>query len=169
MSAMTTPPDAVPVLAMAGISKRFGATRALDDVARELERGEVHALVGENGAGKSTLIKVMTGIHQPDEGVILVDGEPVVLRGSADAQKRGIAAIYQEPLVFPDLTLAENIFISHRTRGRSSAGGRWWPRPRQSCLASTSTSTLAYPRRGSRWPPSRRSRSPRPSRSMCVC
>ena len=109
--------DAAPVLAMAGISKRFGATRALDNVALELERGEVHALVGENGAGKSTLIKVMTGIHQPDDGDIVVDGESVVLRNSADAQRRGIAAIYQEPLVFPDLTVAENIFISHQDLG----------------------------------------------------
>jgi rhamnose transport system ATP-binding protein len=107
-----------PVLAMDGISKRFGATRALEDVSLGLQRGEVHALVGENGAGKSTLIKVMTGIHQPDEGTILVDGEPVVVRSAADAQRLGIAAIYQEPLVFPDLTVAENIFIGHQDQGR---------------------------------------------------
>jgi ABC-type branched-subunit amino acid transport system ATPase component len=102
---------------MTGISKRFGATRALDDVSLDLERGEVHALVGENGAGKSTLIKVMTGIHQPDEGVIFVDGEPVVVHNAAEAQKLGIAAIYQEPLVFPDLSVAENIFIGRQDLG----------------------------------------------------
>ena len=103
---------------MHGISKRFGATRALDDVALELRRGEVHALVGENGAGKSTLIKIMTGVHAPDEGEMLVDGQPVTLRNAADAQARGIAAIYQEPLIFPDLNVAENIFIGHRDQGR---------------------------------------------------
>ena len=106
------------LLAMRGISKRFGATRALDDVSLDLRRGEVHALVGENGAGKSTLIKVMTGVHAPDEGEILVDGEPAALRSAADAQRLGIAAIYQEPLIFPDLSVAENIFIGHRDMGR---------------------------------------------------
>jgi rhamnose transport system ATP-binding protein len=110
--------DAVPVLAMRGITKRFGATVALDDVALDLHRGEVHALVGENGAGKSTLIKVMTGVHPPDAGTVQVDGEPVALRNAADAQARGIAAIFQEPLIFPDLSVGENIFISHRDQGR---------------------------------------------------
>jgi rhamnose transport system ATP-binding protein len=107
-----------PVLAMRGISKRFGATRALDGVSLDLRGGEVHALVGENGAGKSTLIKVMTGVHQPDEGTVLVDGEPATLHSAADAQARGIAAIFQEPLIFPDLSVAENIFIGHRDQGR---------------------------------------------------
>jgi rhamnose transport system ATP-binding protein len=107
-----------PVLEMRGISKRFGATVALDDVGLALRAGEVHALVGENGAGKSTLIKVMTGIHAPDAGSIVVDGDEVTLRSAADAQRRGIAAIYQEPLIFPDLTVAENIFIGHQDRGR---------------------------------------------------
>ncbi|HEY7073600.1 MAG TPA: sugar ABC transporter ATP-binding protein [Acidimicrobiales bacterium] len=110
--------DPPPVLAMRAISKRFGATRALDGVSLDLRAGEVHALVGENGAGKSTLIKVMTGVHQPDEGAVLVDGEPVTLHSAADAQARGIAAIFQEPLIFPDLSVAENIFIGHRDQGR---------------------------------------------------
>src|SRR5262245_52473070 len=103
---------------MRGISKRFGATRALEDVSLDLHRGEVHALVGENGAGKSTLIKVMTGVHAPDAGEVLVDGEPVALRSAADAQRLGIAAVYQEPLIFPELSVAENIFICHRDLGR---------------------------------------------------
>jgi rhamnose transport system ATP-binding protein len=109
---------ATPVLAMRGISKRFGATLALDDVSLDLRPGEVHALVGENGAGKSTLIKVMTGVHPPDRGEVLVDGDPVTLHSAADAQARGIAAIFQEPLIFPDLSVAENIFIGHRDQGR---------------------------------------------------
>jgi rhamnose transport system ATP-binding protein len=87
-------------------------------VSLDLRRGEVHALVGENGAGKSTLIKVMTGVHQPDEGTVEVDGEPVTLHNAADAQARGIAAIFQEPLIFPDLSVAENLFIGHRDQGR---------------------------------------------------
>ena len=106
-----------PVLAMRGISKRFGATLALDAVSLDLRQGEVHALVGENGAGKSTLIKVMTGVHVPDAGEVLVDGEAVALRSAADAQARGIAAVFQEPLIFPDLSVAENIFIGHQDQG----------------------------------------------------
>jgi rhamnose transport system ATP-binding protein len=102
---------------MRHISKRFGATQALDDVSLPVYAGEVHALIGENGAGKSTLIKIMTGIHQPDQGEILLDRKSVQIRNSAEAQDHGIAAIYQEPMVFPDLNVAENIFISHRDRG----------------------------------------------------
>ena len=99
------------------ISKRFGATQALDDVDLTLYPGEVHALIGENGAGKSTLIKIMTGIYQPDQGEILLDSQPIHVHNSQDAQAYGIAAIYQEPMVFPDLNVAENIFISHRDFG----------------------------------------------------
>ena len=103
---------------MAGISKRFGATQALEDVSLVLYPGEIHALVGENGAGKSTLIKIITGIHAADHGVVTVDGEEAAPRNSAEAQLLGIGAIYQEPLIFPDLSVAENIFIGHQDRGR---------------------------------------------------
>lgn len=102
---------------MRGISKSFDATQALEDVSLTLFPGEVHTLLGENGAGKSTLIKIMTGIHQPDHGEILLDGRPIKINNTAQAQELGIAAIYQEPLVFPDLNVAENIFISHQKRG----------------------------------------------------
>jgi rhamnose transport system ATP-binding protein len=102
---------------MQHISKRFDATQALEDVSLALYPGEVHALIGENGAGKSTLIKIMTGVHRPDTGTILLDGKPVQISNSQEAQTLGIAAIYQEPMVFPDLNVAENIFISHRNRG----------------------------------------------------
>ncbi|MGH9211409.1 MAG: sugar ABC transporter ATP-binding protein [Acidimicrobiales bacterium] len=115
---MGVPDAGNPVLALDGISKRFGATEALVDVGLELRPGEVHAVVGENGAGKSTLIKVVTGIHQPDQGSVVVDGEATTVHGAADAQRLGIAAIYQEPLIFPDLNVAENIFIGHRDQGR---------------------------------------------------
>lgn len=104
------------MLEMRGISKRFDTTQALEDVSLSLYPGEIHALLGENGAGKSTLIKIMTGVHLPDRGEILLDGKPVSLTNPIQAQTYGIAAIYQEPMVFPDLTVAENIFITHRTR-----------------------------------------------------
>ena len=107
-----------PVLEMVRVSKQFGATLALDDVSLELQRGEIHALLGENGAGKSTLIKIMTGVQRQDSGEIRIDGTPVRVASSQDAQRLGVAAIYQEPMIFPDLSVAENIFIGHRDRGK---------------------------------------------------
>jgi rhamnose transport system ATP-binding protein len=109
--------DAPPLLEMRDIAKRFGATQALASVSLSLRAGEIHALLGENGAGKSTLIKIMTGVHQPDSGEILLGGQSITIRNSAEAQRHGIAAIYQEPLLFPDLNVAENIFIGHQGRG----------------------------------------------------
>lgn len=106
------------ILEMRHISRAFGSTQALADVSIELRGGEIHALLGENGAGKSTLIKIMTGVQQQDAGDILIDGEPVRIASSQDAQRLGVAAIYQEPMTFPDLSVAENIFIGHRDRGR---------------------------------------------------
>ncbi|MGW4661438.1 ATP-binding cassette domain-containing protein, partial [Streptomyces sp. NPDC004279] len=115
---MTHPSDAgpSPVLALKGISKSFGAVRALRDVSLELFPGEVHALAGENGAGKSTLIKTLAGVHRPDAGQVLLDGEPVVFHGPGDARDAGIAVIYQEPTLFPDLSIAENIFMGRRPK-----------------------------------------------------
>lgn len=106
-----------PVLDLSNVCKSFAATQALKDMNLAIEPGEIHAIVGENGAGKSTLIKIMTGVHQPDSGTIQVDGQPVTLRSTQEAQSHGIAAIYQEPMVFPDLDVAENIFISNRAEG----------------------------------------------------
>jgi rhamnose transport system ATP-binding protein len=106
-----------PVLEMRAISKRFDSTQALDAVSLTLYPGEVHALLGENGAGKSTLIKIMTGLYAPDQGELLLDGKSIIIRNSVEAQTHGIAAIYQEPVIFPDLNVAENIFIGHRQRG----------------------------------------------------
>ena len=106
-----------PLLSLSHISKRFGSTQALDDVSLDFYPGEVHALLGENGAGKSTLIKIMTGVYDADNGRILLNGSEISVRHSIEAQKYGIAAIHQEPMIFPDLNVAENIFISHRNRG----------------------------------------------------
>lgn len=107
-----------PTLALRSVSKSFGMTAALTDMTLELLAGEVHAIVGENGAGKSTMIKIMTGIHQPDAGGVEIDGAPVLLQGSKAARLKGVAAVYQEPMVFPDLDVTENIFIS-------STGSLW--------------------------------------------
>ena len=106
-----------PVLELKHVSKSFAMTAALSDMSWQIQPGEVHAVVGENGAGKSTLIKIITGVHQPDTGEILVDGKRVTIRNTQNAQQLGIAAIFQEPMVFPDLDVAENIFISHRQLG----------------------------------------------------
>jgi len=114
-----TPPDQeprVPVLALVGVSKSFGAVRALRSVSLELHAGEAHALAGENGAGKSTLIKVLAGVHRPDEGTVLLDGSPVEFSGPADARDAGVAVIYQEPTLFPDLSVAENIFMGRQPK-----------------------------------------------------
>ena len=108
---------AAPVLEVSGLSKRFDMTQALADVSLALHPGEIHALVGENGAGKSTLIKILTGVEQGDEGEVRVEGRTVHLANAQEAQACGLAAIYQEPLVFPDLDVAENIFITHREQG----------------------------------------------------
>ncbi len=113
-----------PVLELRSVSKSFAATRALKDMSLAILPGEVHAIVGENGAGKSTLIKIMTGVHRPDAGELRIDGRPVVLRSPQEAQAAGVAAIYQEPMVFPDLNVAENIFISNRAEGAIMR----WPR-----------------------------------------
>ncbi|MEO8668864.1 MAG: sugar ABC transporter ATP-binding protein [Bauldia sp.] len=112
------------VLEIRNVAKRFAATQALEDVSLVLYPGEIHALLGENGAGKSTLIKIITGVHQPDRGEILLAGAPVQIRSAAEAQRLGIAAIYQEPLLFPDLNVAENIFVSHQDRGEVVGWGR---------------------------------------------
>src|SRR5437899_8485692 len=111
-------PPRAPILEIRGVSKRFGSTQALDDVSLALRAGEIHALLGENGAGKSTLIKIMTGVVQPGGGDVFVDGRQVRVGSALEAQALGIAAVYQEPMIFPDLSVAENIFISHRDRGR---------------------------------------------------
>ncbi len=100
------------LLKLAGITKSFGAVRALKGVSFDLRAGEVHALLGENGAGKSTLIKVITGAHQPDDGAIGIDDEVVERLTPSSAHARGIAAIYQQPALFPDLSVAENIALA---------------------------------------------------------
>src|SRR5690606_10083336 len=114
--------SAPPTLALVNVSKSFGAVRALQDVTLELHAGEVHALAGENGAGKSTVVKTFAGVHRPDAGEVRVDGEPVAFQSPADAQAAGVAVIYQEPPLFPDLSVAENIFMGRQPRARGFGG-----------------------------------------------
>jgi len=100
-----------PLLDLRHVAKSFGGARALRGVDFDLHAGEVHALLGENGAGKSTLIKIVTGAHQPDRGVLTVAGEVVSALTPSAAHRLGIACIYQQPALFPDLTVAENIAL----------------------------------------------------------
>src|SRR3954469_3062917 len=99
------------LLAVTGIAKSFAGVHALKGVSFDLRPGEVHALVGENGAGKSTLIKVITGAHAPDSGTIEIRGEVVRHLSPSQARARGVAAIYQQPALFGDLSVAENIAL----------------------------------------------------------
>jgi len=108
------------LLALRGIGKRFGASRALTGVDFSLARGEIHALCGENGAGKSTLMNIIDGIHQPDEGEITLDGRQVVIDGPAHAMRLGIGLVHQEIALCADATVAENIFMPEINAGRQA-------------------------------------------------
>jgi L-arabinose transport system ATP-binding protein len=99
------------ILAVRGVSKRFGVVQALEDVSLEIPPGEILALVGENGAGKSTLVRILEGVHQPDQGSVEVGGAPQALRSPRDAHERGIRVIHQEPDIIADLSIAENLFL----------------------------------------------------------
>jgi rhamnose transport system ATP-binding protein len=103
-----------PLLVLERATKSFGPVKALLDAEITLFPGEAHALVGENGAGKSTLVKILAGVHQPDSGALLIDGEPTVFTGPGAARDAGVSIIYQEPTLFPDLTVAENIYIGQQ-------------------------------------------------------
>jgi rhamnose transport system ATP-binding protein len=112
--------DTQPILSVRGIGKSFGRAQVLHNIDLDLYRGEVHTLVGENGAGKSTLTRIISGLYPADEGGITLDGKVVSIPSPAAAQHMGIALIHQEPLSFPDLDVAENIFIGRQPQ---TAGG----------------------------------------------
>src|SRR5437660_2385957 len=107
-----------PIVELSGIAKHFGGVQALRGVDFSLFPGEVHALVGENGAGKSTLVKILAGIYRPDAWIVKVGGELVELRSPTQAQAFGIAVVQQEPMMFPDLDVAENVFMGRHPRDR---------------------------------------------------
>ncbi len=108
-----------PVLALRGVSKRFGAVQALTDVDLEISQGEVLALVGDNGAGKSTLVKTVAGVHPIDEGVIQWQGRPVQIHRSHDAQDLGIATVYQDLALCDNLDVVANLFLGNEIRSAS--------------------------------------------------
>ena len=107
------------ILELRNISKSFSGVEVLHNVHFSLREGEIHALLGENGAGKSTLVKLITGFHQPSSGEIYLDGNPVTFNDTRDSRDVGIAAIYQELSLFPDLDVAENIFIGRQPLNKS--------------------------------------------------
>lgn len=106
------------ILELKDVVKTFGGVTALSGVRFQLKRGEIHALMGENGAGKSTFIKIITGVHQPDSGAMLLESEKVTLRNTADSAKLGIAAIYQHVTAFQDLSVTENIFMGQEIKNK---------------------------------------------------
>ncbi|MGV8849095.1 MAG: sugar ABC transporter ATP-binding protein [Propionibacteriaceae bacterium] len=110
--------EAPPVLELKAVSKSFGAVVALRRADLALRAGSIHAVVGENGAGKSTLVKIMAGLYQRDAGTMEMDGHPVAFRTTAEAKAAGIAVIYQEPTLFPDLSVTENVFMGRQPLGR---------------------------------------------------
>ncbi|EST37329.1 hypothetical protein N566_13795, partial [Streptomycetaceae bacterium MP113-05] len=105
-----------PVLALRGVSKRFGAVQALTDVHLEISPGEVVALVGDNGAGKSTLVKTIAGVHAIDGGVIQWKGRPVQIHRPHDAQELGIATVYQDLALCDNLDVVANLFLGNEVR-----------------------------------------------------
>mgnify|MGYP002682851963 CR=1 FL=1 len=101
------------------LSKRFGGVNALSDVSLSIDRGEIHALVGENGAGKSTLMKILAGIYQPDSGTVLIEGQEAQISSPLAARRYGISIVNQELALFPQQSIAANIFVNREeTRGR---------------------------------------------------
>ena len=113
---------AAPILEARGLVKRYGHVIALDGADFDLYPGEIEAIIGDNGAGKSTLIKALSGALQPDEGEILLDGQPVRFRSPLDARRAGIETVYQDLAVAPALDIASNIFLGREVRRRGPLG-----------------------------------------------
>src|SRR5260370_31691439 len=107
-----------PALRLSAVHKSFGVTRALRDASLTLHSGEITALIGENGAGKSTLVKILSGVHQPHAGELEIDGRPMRITDPEHARRLGISVVHQECLVFDNLSVAENLFVSERPRRR---------------------------------------------------
>ncbi|MHB1111237.1 MAG: sugar ABC transporter ATP-binding protein, partial [Devosia sp.] len=116
MTEAVSPDAKAPLVSARGISKQFASIEVLHDVDLDLERGEIHALLGENGAGKSTFAKILAGVHRPSRGTLMLNGQGVEIPSPLAAQKLGVSLIHQEPISFPDLSVAENLVL-----GRSDA------------------------------------------------
>src|ERR1700712_3110448 len=100
-----------PVLEVRNITKRFPGVLANDQISFTLEKGEIHAFLGENGAGKSTLMNILYGLYDPDEGEISINGKKVVIRGPSDAIRQGLGMVHQHFMLVPTLTVAENVML----------------------------------------------------------
>jgi simple sugar transport system ATP-binding protein len=111
MTDSPSPPAHVPALEMRGVTKRYPGVLANDHIDLDVRPGEIHALLGENGAGKSTLMNILYGLAVPDEGEVLLDGEPVRINNPSDAIDRGISMVHQHFMLVPVLTVAENILL----------------------------------------------------------
>ena len=104
-----------PALEMRGVTKRYPGVLANDNIDLDVRPGEIHALLGENGAGKSTLMNILYGLAEPDEGEILMDGEPITIHSPSDAIDRGISMVHQHFMLVPVLSVAENILLGEET------------------------------------------------------
>jgi simple sugar transport system ATP-binding protein len=117
-SASEAPPRATPLLEARSVSKYFGSVNALEDITLQVKAGEVTCVLGDNGAGKSTLIKILSGVHNPDKGELLLDDEPVSFSGPRDARTRGIATVFQDLATVPLMSVWRNFFLGNEpTRG----------------------------------------------------
>jgi rhamnose transport system ATP-binding protein len=160
----------IPTLRVQGVGKSFGPSKALNGVGFEVGGGSVHALVGENGAGKSTLVKIITGIIEADEGEVYLDGERVRFRTPIEARRAGVAAVYQDPKLFPHLDVAENISMGDEpvtalgTVDRNGMYARAEAALRQLDVAIDPHRLVA-----SRWRSCSLSRLPAPSPPTCGC
>src|SRR3954471_17168925 len=111
---MATSDTTAPTLVLEHVRKTFGPVVALADGSLTVHPGSIHALVGENGAGKSTLVKIVAGVYQRDAGEMLLHGNSVDFSSTAESKQAGVAVIYQEPVLFPDLSVTENIFMGRQ-------------------------------------------------------
>ena len=140
-----------PAMELRGVSVNFGSVRALQDIDIKVFPGEVHCLLGDNGAGKSTLIKVLSGVHRPNKGEILVDGKPVTFRNPREAQALGVATVFQDLGMIPMMSISRNFFLGReptKAACPSRASTRSSPTPWPSRRWPTSASTCAIrPRR----------------------
>ncbi|MHC4501325.1 MAG: ATP-binding cassette domain-containing protein [Planctomycetota bacterium] len=126
------------LLSMQEIVKNFGGTRALDHVAFDVRRGEVHALIGENGAGKSTLVNILAGRFSDYAGTIIFDGQHVRITNPRQGRQMGIAVIFQDLNILPNFTVAENIMLG------DERAGRWTQRMDRSSLRAEARKTIDY-------------------------
>src|SRR3954469_439887 len=110
------------ILQLRDVSKSFGPVVALRSGSIEVRAGSIHALVGENGAGKSTLVKIVSGLFRRDSGSLMLDGQPADFGSTAESKAAGVAVIYQEPTLFPDLSVTENIFMGRQILGTGIRG-----------------------------------------------